>query len=485
MTEQEIRTILNRQREYFATGATLSRKFRAEQLGKLKASLQRHEEELNAALQQDLGKSRMESYMCEIGLTLSELTWMQKHLRGLMREKRVLTPLSQFAARSFRSPSPYGTVLIMSPWNYPVLLTLDPLIDAIAAGNTAVVKPSAYAPATAAVLKNILEECFPIEYVAVITGGRTENQALLQQRFDMIFFTGGKIVGREVLRSAAEYLTPVTLEMGGKSPCIVDATAKIPLAARRIVFGKYLNCGQTCVAPDYILCDGQIRDQLVETIQTEIIRQFGADPLQNPDYGKIINEKHFHRLLGLMDAEKTVCGGQYDEKTLRIAPTVMTDVTWEDAVMGEEIFGPILPVLTYNAHDAEKGVAQNDFCRDDSGTRAATGDFVDWAIRCVEEHPHPLALYFFSEDKKAQRRILNYCHFGGGCINDTIIHLATSAMPFGGVGESGMGGYHGRAGFETFSHYRSIVNKKTWMDLPIRYQRYDEKKEKLLRRFLK
>ena len=485
MTEQEIRTILRRQREYFATGATLSREFRAEQLGKLKASLQRHEEELNAALQQDLGKSRMESYMCEIGLTLSELTWMQKHLRGLMREKRVPTPLSQFAARSFRSPSPYGTVLIMSPWNYPVLLTLDPLIDAIAAGNTAVVKPSAYAPATAAVLKNILEECFPIEYVAVITGGRTENQALLQQRFDMIFFTGGKTVGREVLRSAAEYLTPVTLELGGKSPCIVDATAKIPLAARRIVFGKYLNCGQTCVAPDYILCDGQIRDQLVEAIQAEIIRQFGADPLQNPDYGKIINEKHFHRLLGLMDAEKTVCGGQYDEKTLRIAPTVMTDVTWEDAVMGEEIFGPILPVLTYNAHDAEKGVAQNDFCRDASGTHAATGDFVDWAIRCVEEHPHPLALYFFSEDKKAQRRILNYCHFGGGCINDTIIHLATSAMPFGGVGESGMGGYHGRTGFETFSHYRSIVDKKTWMDLPILYQMYDEMKEKMLRRFLK
>lgn len=444
MTEQEIRTILRRQREYFATGATLSWEFRAKQLGKLKASLQCHEIELNDALQQDLGKSRMESYMCEIGLTLSELTWMQKHLRGLMREKRVPTPLSQFAARSFRSPSPYGTVLIMSPWNYPVLLTLDPLIDAIAAGNTAVVKPSAYAPATAAVLKMILEECFQ-----------------------------------------AEYLTPVTLELGGKSPCIVDATAKLPLAARRIVFGKYLNCGQTCVAPDYVLCDVRIRDRLVEAIREEIARQFGADPLQNPDYGKIINEKHFHRLLGLLDAKKIVCGGQYDEKTLRIAPTVMMDVDWSDAVMGEEIFGPILPVLTYNAHDAEKGVAQNDFSGEVSGTQAAAGDFVDWAIRCVEEHPHPLALYFFSEDKKAQRRILDHCHFGGGCINDTIIHLATSAMPFGGVGESGMGGYHGRTGFETFSHYRSIVDKKTWMDLPIRYQRYDEKKEKLLRRFLK
>lgn len=485
MTEQEIRTILSRQREYFATGATLSREFRAKQLEKLKASLQRHETELNDALQQDLGKSRMESYMCEIGLTLSELTWMQKHLRGLMREKRVPTPLSQFAARSFRSPSPYGTVLIMSPWNYPVLLTLDPLIDAIAAGNTAVVKPSAYAPATAAVLKMILEECFQAEYVAVITGGRAENQALLQQRFDMIFFTGGKTVGREVLKSAAEYLTPVTLELGGKSPCIVDATAKLPLAARRIVFGKYLNCGQTCVAPDYVLCDVRIRDRLVEAIRAEIARQFGADPLQNPDYGKIINEKHFHRLLGLMDAEKIVCGGQYDEKMLRIAPTVMTDVDWSDAVMGEEIFGPILPVVTYNAYDTEKSIAQNDFSGEVSGTQAAAGDFVDWAIHCVEEHPHPLALYFFSEDKKAQRRILDHCHFGGGCINDTIIHLATSAMPFGGVGESGMGGYHGRTGFETFSHYRSIVDKKTWMDLPIRYQRYDEKKEKLLRRFLK
>lgn len=485
MTEQEIRTILSRQKEYFATGATISREFRAEQLGKLKASLQCHEEELNAALQQDLGKSRMESYMCEIGLTLSELTWMQKHLRGLMREKRVLTPLAQFAARSFLSPSPYGIVLIMSPWNYPVLLTLDPLIDAIAAGNTAVVKPSAYAPATAAVLKDILEECFSAEYVAVITGGRAENQALLQQRFDMIFFTGGKTVGREVLRSAAENLTPVTLELGGKSPCIVDATAKIPLAARRIVFGKYLNCGQTCVAPDYILCDGRIRDRLVEAIQAEIIRQFGANPLQNPDYGKIINEKHFHRLLGLVDAEKTVCGGQYDEETLRIAPTVMTDVDWTDAVMGEEIFGPILPILTYNAHDTEKGIVQNDFCGEAFGKQAASKDFVNWAIHCVEEHPHPLALYFFSEDKKARRRILDHCHFGGGCINDTIIHLATSAMPFGGVGESGMGGYHGRAGFETFSHYRSIVDKKTWMDLPIRYQRYDEKKERMLRRFLK
>ena len=459
MTEQEITTILAKQHAFFASGRTIPVSFRQEQLHKLKRSLLAHEKDLNEALQKDLGKSRMESYMCEVGLTLSELTWMQRHLSSLSAKKRVPTPLAQFAARSFRSPSPYGTVLIMSPWNYPVLLTLEPLIDAIAAGNTAIVKPSAYAPYTCEVMKQIMEECFPQSYVAVVTGGRAENQTLLQQRFDMIFFTGGKTVGREVLRHAAEYLTPVTLELGGKSPCIVDSSAKIKLAARRIVFGKYLNCGQTCVAPDYVLCDKTIRDELVLAIQAEIRRQFGAAPLENPNYGKIVNRKHFERLLGLIDEGKLVCGGQNNPDTLRIAPTVLTDVTWEDAVMGEEIFGPILPVLTF--------------------------DTLEEAIQTVEAHPHPLALYFFSENKTAQSQVLNCCRFGGGCINDTIIHLATSAMPFGGVGESGMGGYHGKAGFETFSHYRSIVDKKTWMDLPIRYQNYTALKEKMLRMFLK
>jgi acyl-CoA reductase-like NAD-dependent aldehyde dehydrogenase len=347
----------------------------------------------------------------------------------------------------------------MSPWNYPVLLTLDPLIDAIAAGNTAVVKPSAYAPCTFDVMKTMIEECFPAHYVAVVDGGRAENQALLQQRFDMIFFTGGKTVGREVLRHAAEYLTPVTLELGGKSPCIVDSTAKIRLAAKRIVFGKYLNCGQTCVAPDYILCDKRIRDELITAILAEIEKQFGKEPLKNPNYGKIINEKHFERILGLINGEKLVYGGQSEPESLRIAPTVLNNITWDDAVMGEEIFGPLLPILTF--------------------------DTLDEALDTVESHPHPLALYFFSEDKAAQKKVLDTCRFGGGCINDTIIHLATSDMPFGGVGESGMGSYHGRVGFETFSHYRSIVDKKTWMDLPIRYQKYTGLKEKMMRMFLK
>lgn len=459
MTEQEIRQILEKQHRLFQEGATLPVSFRLSQLQKLKDGIRRYEEKLDQALEADLGKSRMESYMCEVGLTLSELTWMQKHLRSLVREKRVATPLAQFAARSFRSPSPYGTVLIMSPWNYPVLLTLEPLIDAIAAGNTVVIKPSAYAEHTSAVLKEMLKECFPSEYVAVVTGGRAENKALLEQRFDKIFFTGGKTVGREVLRHAAEYLTPVTLELGGKSPCIVDKSAKIPLAAKRIVFGKYLNCGQTCVAPDYILCDRTVYAELILALQKEITAQFGEDPLKNPDYGKIINQKHYDRIMGLIDPDKVVCGGCGDGQSLRIAPTIMKNVTFSDTVMGEEIFGPVLPILTY--------------------------DTLEEAIDIVEEHPHPLALYLFSEDKGAQKKVLELCHFGGGCINDTIIHLATSAMPFGGVGESGMGGYHGKTGFETFSHFRSIVDKKTWMDLPIRYQRYSRMKERLLRVFLR
>lgn len=397
--------------------------------------------------------------MCETGMTLSELSWMRRHLAGLMRGHTVMTPLAQFAAHSFRSPSPYGNVLIMSPWNYPLMLTLEPLIDALAAGNTAVVKPSAYAPAASAVIQKLIAECFDPEYVFVVTGGRAENQALLNQKFDKIFFTGGKAVGREVLRHAAEYLTPVTLELGGKSPCIVDATANIRLAAKRIVFGKYLNCGQTCVAPDYLYCEASIRDELVQAIREEITAQFGADPLQNENYGKIINQKHFERILGLIDPAKVVAGGNADAQALRIAPTVMTDVTFDDAVMGEEIFGPILPVLTWNS--------------------------LDEAIAQVESRPHPLALYFFTSSSANRKQVLSRCRFGGGCINDTIIHLATSAMPFGGVGESGMGGYHGKAGFEEFSHTRSIVDKKTWIDLPMRYQPYTSLKDRMIRMFLR
>lgn len=458
MNEKELQTLLDRQRSYFASGATRSYASRMHGLQILRDAVRYHEKDLADALKKDLGKSSSESYMCEIGLTLSELNWMMKHLKSLMREKTVPTPLSQFAARSFCSPSPYGNVLIMSPWNYPVLLTLNPLIDALAAGNTVILKPSAYAPACAQAIRSLTKECFPSRHVAVVTGGRRENQCLLKQRFDKIFFTGSQRVGQEVLRNAAVHLTPVTLELGGKSPCIVDKSAKISLAARRIVFGKFLNCGQTCVAPDYILCDEHIQKPFISAIQKEITRQFGADPLACPAYGKIINEKHFYRILRLIDSERIVCGGRYDEKTLRIAPTVLKDVTFDDAVMQEEIFGPVLPILTYRS--------------------------LEEAIAAIESRPRPLALYLFSEDAFIQKKVLSRCRFGGGCINDTVIHLATSAMPFGGVGESGMGCYHGREGFREFSHTRSIVDKKTWMDLPIRYQPYGRLKDAMLKIFL-
>lgn len=459
MENTEMKKIIDRQRAFFHTGTTLDVSFRIAALKRLQYMIRRHEKEIEAALLLDLKKSSFESYMCETGLVLDEIHYMLRHIRSFAKEQDVRTPLAQFCSRSYRKPSPYGVTLIVSPWNYPILLTLDPLIDAIAAGNTVILKPSAYSPACSDLLAKLIHRYFPAKYLTVITGGRSENTALLQQHFDYIFFTGSKTVGREVMRQASSHLTPVTLELGGKSPCLVDESADLALAARRIVFGKFLNCGQTCVAPDYILCDASVRNQLLQALEKEIHRQFGKQPLQNPDYGKIINEKHFHRLQNLIAADKLVCGGESDPSALRIAPTILKDVIWDDPVMGEEIFGPILPVLTYS-------------------------DLND-AIRQVESHPHPLALYLFTEDPAAKKKVLARCHFGGGCINDTIIHLATSQMPFGGVGESGMGCYHGKEGFECFTHQRSIVDKKTWMDLPIRYQKYRFWKEKMLRVFLR
>ena len=459
MTECEIKNLLEHQRAYFASGETLDVKMRVEALKKLKNCIVRHEKEIGAAIRKDLGKSNAESYMCETGLVLSEISHMLKHIHSYTREKTVPTPLAQFHSSSFKKPSPRGVVLIMSPWNYPFLLTLDPLVDAIAAGNTAVVKPSAYSPNTSSLIKSMVEECFEPSYVAVVTGGREENTCLLKERFDYIFFTGSQAVGKEVMTRAAVHLTPVTLELGGKSPCVVDKSADLKLAAKRIVFGKYLNCGQTCVAPDYVYCDRTIRDRLVEEIKKQIRKQFGKDPLKNSSYGKIINEKHFQRLLGLMEEEKIVCGGRTDEKNLKIEPTVMDGVTFQDAVMQEEIFGPILPILTYETFDG--------------------------AIENIRSMAHPLALYIFTSSKEVADKILSRCGFGGGCVNDTIIHLATSEMGFGGFGESGMGSYHGKAGFDTFTHYKSIVDKKTWLDLPMRYQPYKKIYDKLVHVFLR
>lgn len=454
----EIETLIARQRAYFAQNETLPLEFRRKALDRLERAIVQREGEINDALRADLGKSASESYMCEVGMTLSELRFMRSHLRAFARKRRVLTPLAQFHASSYTVRDPYGVVLIMSPWNYPFMLTMEPLVGALAAGNCCVVKPSAYAPATSAVIGKLIADCFPPEHVCVVEGGRAENQALLHQTFDYIFFTGGVTVGREVMRCASEHLTPVTLELGGKSPCIVDSTAKIKLAARRIAFGKLLNCGQTCVAPDYLLVDRRVEEDLIACLGREFERMM-PDALHNDSYVHMISRKHFDRVMGLIDPAKVAFGGHGDAQTLRIEPTILRGVSAEDPVMQEEIFGPVLPVLTY--------------------------DTLDEAIAFVRSRPHPLALYFFSEDRAAQRRILRETTFGGGCINDTIIHLATSRMGFGGVGQSGMGSYHGKKSFDTFSHEKSIVDKKTWMDMPVRYMPYTRFKDGLLRIFLR
>ena len=460
MTAKEINDLLESQRNFYKSGETVPVSFRLAQLKKLYAAVKKYQHEINEALKSDLGKSHYEGFMCESGLVLTEISYMIKHVRRFAKRKTVHTPLAQFRSHSYKQPIPYGNVLIMSPWNYPFLLTLDPLADAIAAGNTAIVKPSAYSPATSAVVEKIIKECFPAEYVAVVTGGRAENTALLEQKFDLIFFTGSQSVGKEVLRRAAEHLTPAVLELGGKSPCIIDKSANVELAARRTVFGKFLNCGQTCVAPDYILCESSVKDRFVDAVKREITRQLGDDPLKNTNYGKIVNEKHFQRLCSLIDTDKVVFGGNVDPSSCRIAPTVMDNVTYGDKVMGEEIFGPIMPILTFDDFDA--------------------------AVDGLKTKDKPLALYLFSHDKKHIKRVTEELSYGGGCINDVVIHLATSEMGFGGVGESGMGGYHGKAGFDAFTHYKSVVDKKTWIDLPMRYQPYKSKLyDKLLHLFLK
>ena len=458
MTNQ-IDVILEQQKQFFRSGATLSVEYRVEMLRKLYDTIKANKKEIAIALQQDLGKSEFESFMCETGMVLSEITYMIKNTAKLAAKKKVSTPIAQFPSVSYQKPVPYGNVLVISPWNYPFLLAMDPVVDAVAAGNTVVLKPSAYSPATSEIVRTIIEAVFPKEYVAVVTGGRRENTSLLEKKFDMVFFTGSQNVGKEVLRHTAEHLTPTVLELGGKSPCIVDETANIELAAKRIVFGKFLNCGQTCVAPDYILCDKTIKYELIGAIQRQLRRQYGVLPIENPSYGKMINEKHYERVAKLIDPKKVAFGGYGKRDKLQIAPTLMDHVTWNDPIMQEEIFGPVLPVLEYEEFEEIFGL--------------------------LADKPKPLALYLFTENKERVEAVNDRLSYGGGCINDTVIHLATSEMGFGGVGESGMGSYHGKAGFEAFSHRKSIVEKKTWLDLPMRYQPSKFLYERLLEKFLK
>ena len=459
MQAEEIQAVIARQREHFATGATIPVEARVAALRKLERAIREMEPEIDAALKADLGKSATESYMCEVGLTLAELSYQLKHVRSWARRHRKRTGLANFHATSFTVAEPYGVVLVMSPWNYPFMLTMEPLVGAIAAGNCCVVKPSAYSPATSAVIRKLSERVFEPELVSVVEGGRAENTALLDQEFDYIFFTGGVTVGKLVMDKAAEHLTPVTLELGGKSPCVVAADADLRRAAARVVFGKYLNCGQTCVAPDYVLVDERVHDEFLRLVQGQIAAMFGERPLENPDWGKIVNEKHFRRILGLIDQEKVVAGGGSNPETLQIEPTVLDGVTEDDAVMGEEIFGPVMPVIAYRT--------------------------VEEAEAFIKRRPKPLACYLFTKDRALEERFLRHVPFGGGCVNDTIVHLATSEMGFGGVGASGMGSYHGKKSFDTFSHEKSILKKHLWLDLPMRYQPYVGWKDKAIRMFLR
>ena len=449
--------IVKIQREYFETGETFSVKFRKEQLKKLLFAIEANRAEILVALKTDLGKTEIESYMSEIGMINSEIKYLLKNLKEFAKPKRVRGEVSNFPAKYYSIPVPKGTVLIMSPWNYPLLLTLEPLADAIAAGNTAVVKPSAYSLATSDVVKRIIEENFEPNYIAVVTGGREANKDLLDQKFDHIFFTGSKTVGHEVLKHAEKNITPVTLELGGKSPCIVDKTANIKIAARRIIFGKLMNVGQTCIAPDYCLVHKEIYVKFLEELKAQIAEQYGTNTLNNINYGKIISEKHFDRLTALLADQKIYCGGKCSREQLKIEPTIIKNPKPTSKIMTEEIFGPILPVLPYETERE--------------------------ALEIIQKNPTPLALYVFTRDKGVENYFLKKVQFGGGCVNDTLMHIASSRLAFGGIGTSGMGAYHGKRGFDTFTHYKSVV-KKGKIELPVRYRPVTITKEKLIKKFM-
>lgn len=450
--------IVQKQREFFATNVTKDLNFRKEQLLKLRKAIFEYEDKILDSLLSDLNKSNYEAYMTEVGIVLDEIRYMLKHFKKWAKPKKVRTPLTQFPAKSKIYSEPYGVVLIMSPWNYPFQLSIAPLVGAIAAGNCALIKPSNYSPKTSEVIAEMIGKTFPEEYISVVLGGREANQDLLAQKFDYIFFTGGSTVGRVVMEAAAKHLTPVSLELGGKSPCIVDSTANVDLAAKRIVWGKFINAGQTCVAPDYVLVQKDVKEKLLLSM-VKYIKKFFFQALDKEyRFPKIINERHFQRLLGLMANENIYFGGKSDPETNRIEPTILDNVTWESPIMQEEIFGPILPILEFTA--------------------------LDEIIKLVNSRPKPLALYLFTISKANEKLILNSISHGGGCINDTVVHLATHYLPFGGVGESGIGNYHGRASFDTFSHKKSIMKKSNLIDVPLRYPPFKDSL-KLLKKFLK
>jgi aldehyde dehydrogenase (NAD+) len=458
MNPTEIPGLVAGLRRCFESGRTRPIDWRLEQLRRLGAMLEEREEELHRALAADLGKPPFEAWTAETGFTALEVAHVQKHLRAWLRPQRVWTPMPHQLGSSRVQREPLGVVLIIGPWNYPAQLVLAPLIGALAAGNCAVLKPSEIAPRTSAALADLVPRYLDPEAITVVEGGVPETTALLAERFDHIFYTGNGTVGRIVMAAAAKHLTPVTLELGGKSPCLVDRDAELEVSARRIVWGKFYNAGQTCVAPDYVLVEKSTEPLLLDRMVQTLRAFYGEDPRQSPDYTRIVNERHLARLLALLGEGEIVVGGVHEERTRYLAPTILRGIKGHERVMQDEIFGPILPVIAV--------------------------EDMDEAVTFVNARPKPLALYVYTDSGETARQILSRTSSGGACVNDCISHLAVPELPFGGVGESGMGAYHGRASFETFSHRKSVLDRSTVLDPPIRYPPYSESKLRWAKRLM-
>lgn len=438
--------LLERQKTYFRSGATKSVEFRIHQLKTLKKLLTEHEEELFEAIYADFKKPELETYATELGILHNEISYALRHLKKWAKPKRVKGTWVNFPSSNYTIAEPYGAVLVIAPWNYPIQLALLPVVGAIAAGNTVVVKPSEITPHTSSTLHRLMSKWFKEEFIAVVEGGVDTNKSLLAEDFDHIFFTGSSRVGKIVMEAAAKNLTPVTLELGGKSPCIVDDSADLETSAKRIAWGKFLNAGQTCVAPDYVLVKASVQSQFLDHLKEAIRSFYGVNAKLSPDYPRIVNEGHFKRLASYLPDGEIFYGGKTDIKECYIEPTILTNVTHNSAVMEEEIFGPILPVISF--------------------------DDIGGAIDLINSKPKPLALYVFTTEKEIEDRVLEKCSFGSGAINDVVAHLGNHHLPFGGVGKSGMGAYHGKKSFDTFSHHKGIMKKPLWLDIPFRYAPY-------------
>jgi len=440
---QTYNSLITKQKSFFRTETTKDVAYRLEALQKLRIAIKNNEKKLMDALKADLNKSEFDSYSTEIGIVLEELRFTIKHLRSWVKPKRVKTPITHIGSSSFIFSEPYGVTLIIAPWNYPFQLAIAPLIGAIAAGNCAVIKPSELTSKTSEVLGKLISDLFPEDYISVVQGGVETSQALLNEKFDYIFFTGSVPVGKVIMEAAAKNLTPITLELGGKSPCIVHEDANIKLAAKRIAWGKFTNAGQTCIAPDYLYLHKKIKDQFLQQFKEATIELYGEKPLNNVHFTRIVSDKHFKRLCSFLDNGELFMGGESNQENLMIEPTVLTNITWDDQIMQDEIFGPILPVLEY--------------------------DLLSEVLEGIHRHPKPLALYFFTENNNVQQEVVNSVSFGGGCINDTVYHFVSPYLPFGGVGNSGIGAYHGKGNFDTFSHQKSVLKQTTLFDIPFRY----------------